>query len=188
MDLQRIEIKFYIENKESISPDDAFRIFNAWIPVISDEVLVDVADYSHVPDGPYTLLVGHDHNYALDDTDRQLGLYCASKHNDGLDPSAQISSVISKTLQACHRLESESRVRFRGNELLLTINDRLNAPNTESTATNVEPHVRTVASKLFAEADISIERDSSPKQRFNMRIKTDITFDISTLLTNINGG
>ena len=140
MDLQRLEIKFYIENEESISPDDAFRIFNAWIPVISDEVLVDVADYSHVPNGPYTLLVGHDHNYALDNTDCQLGLYCASKHADGIDPSAQISSVIAKTLQACQRLESESRVHFRGNELSLIINDRLNAPNTESTATNVEPH------------------------------------------------
>ena len=73
MDLQRIQIKFYLDDEASISAEDAFRVFNEWIPETSEETLVDVADYSHVPDGPCTLLVGHENNYALDSTDRHVG-------------------------------------------------------------------------------------------------------------------
>ena len=59
-DLQRINVKLYLEDPTALSAKETFRIFNSWIPTTPDEVLIDVADYSHVPDGPVTLLVGHD--------------------------------------------------------------------------------------------------------------------------------
>ena len=58
-DLQRINIKFFLAADAELSPAEAFRVFNTWIPTTPDEVLIDVADYSHVPEGPVTLLVGH---------------------------------------------------------------------------------------------------------------------------------
>ena len=189
MDLQRIEIKFYLEDETSISPEDAFRLFNAWIPEASGETLVDVADYSHVPDGPLTLLVGHEHNYALDSTDRRFGLYCSRKREIDGELEDRLRSALATTLQACRRLERESefegRVRFRGDELLLTVNDRLNAPNTEETASVLEPHFRSVLGSMFTGAEVSIDRDPDPRQRFNLRAKAAGDFDVDTLLENV---
>ena len=48
MNVYRIQIKFYLESGQDIAPETWFRVFNTWIPVTTDEVLVDVADYSHV--------------------------------------------------------------------------------------------------------------------------------------------
>ena len=189
MDLQRIEVKFYLEEGSSISADDAFRVFNAWIPETSAETLVDVADYSHVPDGPRTLLVGHEHNYALDCSDRRLGLYCARKVEIGGGLGERLRRALMTTLQACRRLERESglagKVRFRGDELLLTVNDRLNAPNTEETASVLEPHLRSVLGSVYPGADVAIDRDPDPRQRFILRIKVAGDFDVETLLKNV---
>ena len=189
MDLQRIEIKFYLEDETSISAEDAFRVFNAWIPETSGETLVDVADYSHVPDGPSTLLVGHEHNYALDSTDRRFGLYCSRKRKIDGELEDRFRSALVATLQACRRLERESefagKVRFRGDELLLTVNDRLNAPNTEETASALEPHLRSVLGSMYRGAEVSIDRDPDPGQRFNLRVKVAGDFDVATLLENV---
>ncbi|MEC8933274.1 MAG: hypothetical protein VYB08_17765, partial [Candidatus Latescibacterota bacterium] len=72
-DLQRLNIKFYLEDETSVSPEEVFRIFNRWISEPRDEVLIDVADYTHIPNGPQTLLVGHESDYSLDSTDGRMG-------------------------------------------------------------------------------------------------------------------
>lgn len=73
-DLQRLNIKFYLEDETSVSPEEVFRIFNRWISEPRDEVLTDVADYTHIPNGPQTMLVGHESDYSLDNTDGRMGL------------------------------------------------------------------------------------------------------------------
>lgn len=191
MDLQRIQIKFYLEDEASISAEDAFRVFNEWIPETSEETLVDVADYSHVPDGPCTLLVGHENNYALDSTDRRFGLYCARKREVEGEIGERLRSALVNTLQACQRLERESKlagqVRFRGDELLLTVNDRLNAPNTEETASAVEPPLRAVLGSMYPGAEVSLDRDPDPRRLFNLRVKIPGSFAVDALLDNIGG-
>ena len=69
IDLQKINVKFYLAEGSDLPPEAAFRAFSRWIPETTDEVLIDVADYAHVPRGPKTVLVGHEANYILDDTD-----------------------------------------------------------------------------------------------------------------------
>jgi len=45
----------------------AIPVFHRWIQERSlDELMVDVADYTHVPDGPGVVLVCHDAIYSLD--------------------------------------------------------------------------------------------------------------------------
>ena len=79
IDLQKINVKFYLAGDAVLSPEDAFRIFSQWIPETKDEVLIDVADYQHVPQGPKTVLVGHEANYTLDNTDGRYGLLYGQK-------------------------------------------------------------------------------------------------------------
>lgn len=53
--------------------------FHQWIASHAlGEILIDVADYSHVPDGP-VVLIGNDHNYSLAPRDGELELACFRK-------------------------------------------------------------------------------------------------------------
>lgn len=56
--------------------------FHEWIAARAlDEVLIDVADYSHVPGGPGVVLVGYDHNYFVAQRGQQIELGCFRKRN-----------------------------------------------------------------------------------------------------------
>lgn len=191
MDLHRIHVKFYFAHPQAISPEEAFRIFNAWIPQAQGETLVDVADYSHVPDGPVTLLVGHEANYSIDKTDRRLGLLYARKQPLSGGLAGRLEQVLAAALRACCRLEQEpelaGRARFSGQELLLVANDRLRAPNTEETLQAFGPALEAMLAKLYRGAALKIERDPDPRQCFGLRIAASAPFGVAALLQNIGG-
>jgi len=193
MDLQRINIKLYLEDEESISSEDAFRIFNTWIPVTTDETLIDVADYSHLPFGPQTLLVGHEANYSLDNTDGRMVLMFARKRPVAGTCAERISDALAKTLRACVRLEEEAeledRVRFSASECWIVINDRLSAANDDATLAAIRPDLESVLGQLYGQETFEIERQQvdSARQRFSVsaRVSSQKQHRVSTLLQNI---
>lgn len=187
--LQKIQIKIYLEEGSSVSTDDAFRIFNKWITDTTDEVLIDVADYSHLPAGPQTLLVGHESNYCLDNTDHRFGLLYARKQPLNGDPTACLKQVVGTALAACKRLEEapelEGKVKFRGEEILFVVNDRLQTPNSDESAKALQPHLDALLGDLYQGAPVTAERDPDPKQRFNLRIHAQGAFDVTALLGHL---
>lgn len=191
MDLHRLQVKFYFADPQAITPEEAFRIFNTWIPQAQGETLVDVADYSHVPDGPVTLLVGHEANYSIDNTDRRLGLLYVRKQPLDGSLAARLQQILAAALRACCRLEQEpdlaGRARFSGRELLLVANDRLHAPNTAATHQALAPHLDAVLARLYRGAALKSTRDPDPAQRFNLRVEAGADFELSELLRNLEG-
>ena len=186
MDLQRINLKVYLEEWQ-VSPEDVFKIFNTWISKITDEVLVDVADYSHVHAGPITLLVGHEANYCIDNTDGELGLLYARKQPLAGSLSDRLRSIFANALNACRRLELEpdlaGRVKFSGNEFLLVANDRLSAPAAGDLDKILAADIDRLMQDLFKGADFmaTINTETRP----TLRIKTGTEFDVATLLENL---
>ena len=184
--LQKIQIKLYLEEGSSISTEDVFKIFNQWITETTDEVLIDVADYSHLPAGPQTLLVGHESNYCLDNTDQRVGLLYARKQPVSGDAAACLRQAVGAALAACKRLEDApelaGKVKFRGEEILFIVNDRLQTPNSDATAKALQPHVDAVLSDLYQGAATNAERDPDPKQRFSLRVNAEGKFDVAALL------
>jgi len=73
VDLQKINVKFFVANSSEISLEVFINIFNAWVQV-SDGEYYDIADYSHVQAGPGILLIAHEANISMDNTDNRLGL------------------------------------------------------------------------------------------------------------------
>lgn len=72
--LQHINVKFFLKN-EAIDLEKAIRVFHNWIQEQKlDDLLIDVADYRHVPSGPGVILIGHNAHYALDNSDGRLGV------------------------------------------------------------------------------------------------------------------
>src|SRR5215216_4967920 len=136
MNLQHINIKFYLENPEAVNLADYAAVFNTWIQKQRlEELLIDVADYLHVHHGPGIMLIGHEADYSLDNRAGRLGLLYNRK--EPLDGSTQdkLNQAARAALTAATILEKENGLKFNGQEAQIVINDRLIAPNTIETFT-----------------------------------------------------
>jgi hypothetical protein len=188
VDLQKINVKLFVADSSSVSLSPFIGVFNSWIQA-SDGEYYDLADYGHVPSGPGIVLVAHDANISMDNGGNRLGLLYSRKQPLDGSNREKLRAAFAAALDYCRRIESEpaleGRFRFRGNEALVVINDRLTAPNTDETFSAVGPDVEAIARALYAGSKFSLEREQDSRKRFSLHIKTPASFDITTLLKNI---
>lgn len=189
VDLQRLNVKLYLEPGSSLPPEEAFRVFSQWIPESGDEILIDVADYAHIDRGPRTVLVGHDANYVLDNTDGRLGLLYGRKTGTNGPAGERLRGAFAAALKACRRLEEHpdltGKVRFCGSEALLVVNDRLRAPNTAATLEALRGDLEGFLGVLFPDGSARIQRDPDPRERLTLRIEAREDLPVAALLARI---
>ena len=177
MNLNRIGVKFFLHDADTVALAEYIPIFHRWIQNHSvGGVLVDVADYSHVYAGPGVLLIAHEGNYSMDERGERRGLVYYNKHAGNRSLLDSLASVCETALNACLQLEREpeleGRITFSGHELQLFANDRLSAPNTQETFTAIEPLLAGFLDNLYACADYSVTREPDPRERFSVTVKT----------------
>jgi hypothetical protein len=184
MNVQHVNIKFFIENPEEVKLEEYLGIFNNWIQRrVTPELLLDVADYLHVHNGPGILLIGHEADYSLDNRAGRLGLLYNRKAQ--LDGSVQdkLAQAARAALTAARLLEKENGVKFNGREVQVLINDRLFVPNTPETFAAVEPDLRIFFDKLYNGTEYTLTHSSiDPRERFSVDVKADVPFEVETLL------
>src|SRR5947209_3539668 len=106
-DMQHINVKIFAR-EAAIDLADAIPVFHRWIQEsVAEELLVDVADYRHVPEGPGVLLVAHEAIYSLDQADGRLGLLYNRKSALNGDDQSRLRQAFGAALAACQRLEEE---------------------------------------------------------------------------------
>jgi hypothetical protein len=140
MDSSKLSFKLFIENPASIRDlTEVVPVFHSWIQMhaIADHLLVDVADYAHVHNGPGIVLVSHEANYSLDKRGGRLGFTYQRKQPLAGDLRERIRAALRFTIEPARLLEQapafEGRVKFRTDEIEFRICDRLHAPNTTET-------------------------------------------------------
>lgn len=184
MNLKKVGIKFFTESSAEIELTEFIPVFHRWIQTQAvPGVLIDVADYSHVPAGPGIMLVAHEGHISIDQACERRGLICYKRDAAGEGLATQLETVCSSALSACCRLENEleGRIRFRGEELQLFANDRLNAPNNEATYRTVHPSLRELCSKLYPDGRYSLDRVSDTKERFSLTVTASEAISCDTL-------
>ena len=183
MNVQHINIKLFIENPQSVNLADYSAVFNTWIQKHAlDELLIDVADYLHVENGPGLLLIGHEADYSLDNRAGRLGLlYNRKKKLEGKTQEKLVQATRA-VLTAAQLLEKENGLKFNTREIQVLINDRLLAPNTTETFVTLEPELRTFFDKLYGGTEYEISYKTDPRERFTVEIKAVVRFDVETLL------
>lgn len=188
MDLQKINVKFFAADPNGVSLETFIPVFNSWIQA-AEGAYYDVADYSHVPSGPGIVLVAHEANISLDNTDNRLGLLYNCKEALHGSNRERLRLVFKSALENCRRIEGEpllgGKVRFRGDEALVVINDRLLAPNIEGTFLALRPDLEGALRELYAGARFELERERDPGRRFGVRIKAAVSFSVEALLKNL---
>lgn len=189
MELHKIGIKIFDERAEA-GLLDFIPVFHHWIQNEAlDDLLIDVADYSHMHHGPGILLVAHEGNYGIDETGGRRGLVYYSKHELTGSPGERLLAVAKKALKACQLLEQapelQGRVAFRGEELQVFCNDRLIAPNTEAAYASFEPALQVFLDKLYAGADYELTRETDPRERLSVTVNAANPVGVGTLLERL---
>ena len=107
--LQHVNVKFFLEDTEAIDLEKAIHVFHSWIQDQKlDDLLIDVADYRHVPSGPGVILIGHNAQYSFDNAEGQLGvLYNRKTLMETSDDAELIASSLRAALHICRLLMKE---------------------------------------------------------------------------------
>jgi hypothetical protein len=190
MQLQHVNVKLLVRNPEEVDLEPLIPVFHDWIHnQVEEGLLLDVADYRHVEAGPGVVLIGHEANYSVDNTDHRLGVRYNRKA--ALDGSNQdrLKQVTRAALTACQRLEAEPRLggklRFNGQEMEIFVNDRLLAPNSEATREAFQADFETFFQHLFPGGNFSASFESDPRKLFSVLVKTTEPFRLVDLLENL---
>jgi hypothetical protein len=137
-------------------------------------MLIDVADYSHVPGGPGILLIGHEAIYGLDLGHNRLGLLYSRKASGGGTPQERLRQAYEAARDACRMLEQEPEFRgklvFREDEVELVLNDRLLYPNTEETWQSVRSEIESFFDVVYGRGRYTITRAAESRERFRMNV------------------
>ena len=135
MDLQKFGVKLFINTNGSYSSKDFVPVFHNWIQdkVIDDHLLIDVTDYSHIPDGPGVMLIAHEGNFSLDQENQHPGIMYMRKTEISGSFKERFNKVLSTVVKAANRLNDNNiskQVDFKLNSFRFIANDRLYAENT----------------------------------------------------------
>ena len=142
--LVKLDLKVLAADAAEVEAEEFIPVFHRWITErVLPELLIDVADYSHVHEGPGVLLVGHDAIYAYDLSRGEPGLLYSRRREtspelEGIGTlERRIESLLASAFRACDLIEAEpqlgGRVVFDRHRLELRVNDRL-VPRDDETA------------------------------------------------------
>lgn len=175
MNATKISVKLYAEEATDQPLDSYIPVFHRWIQKGSlDEMVFDVADYTHVPRGTGVLLVGHASDYAIDETEGRPGLVYARKR-DLPDGAALVHDALSRALKARDLLASESTLEgprgFGTKELRFQFPERLHLKNDDAGLASVKPAVEAALEALLPGATYTLTREGDPRQPLTVRAR-----------------
>lgn len=190
MQLQHVNVKLLLDPGDAAHLEPLIPVFHKWIENQNgDELLIDVADYSHVPAGPGIVLIGHEGNYSVDNTDNRLGVRYNRKAAMLGDNQECLAQAARAALNACRLLESEPRLegqfRFNGRDIEIFINDRLIAPNNAATQEAFDLEFHHFSRKIFQGKQYSVSYGDDPRGLFTAHLKSAQLFSVTELLESL---
>ncbi len=187
MELQHLNVKFFVEQPETVDLEALLAVFNAWIQEpATDELLIDVADYRHVWAGPGVILIGHEANYSLDNASNRPGLLYNRKAPLPGTNRDRLRQAVRAALLAAQRLGDRPGLKFAGHELQLAVNDRLLAPNTLETWEASRPELEAFFDQLYGAGRFTLQRHPEPRERFTLDVRADGPRDVAGLLSSLS--
>lgn len=181
-DVVKLELKVLARDESAAAPEEFIPVFHRWITErVLPELLIDVADYSHVHEGPGVLLVGHDAIYAYDESRGEPGLLYSRRRETAPETAGirtldqRLESVLRCAFRACDQIEAEpqlaGRVTFDRRRIELRVNDRLFANDDDDTVAALEAAFSRAlaAGDLNGDGPVALERIGEARERLTLR-------------------
>lgn len=189
--LQHLGVVLPLVHGQDVAPGDLIPVFHEWIRArCCGELLLDVADYSHVPGGPGVVLVGHQANYSVSKAGGRTALHYVRKDAPAGGNRARLHQALRAVIEAALRLEVEPalplKLEFSRTEFELQINDRLLAPNRPETFAALEPELLEYLQPLLGE-DVGIrQRQGDARELFAVEVRAARSFKLDELLAALD--
>lgn len=196
MESVKVDLKVFLQEPVAVELEDFIPVFHDWIQHQRlDELLIDVVDYRHVHDGPGVMLIAHDAHYAMDMADGRVGLLYSRRRETHPSRNAiqsvteRLQSVLQCALTACELLEVEpalqGRLKFRGDEMLLRINDRLVSP-TLANFDDLQLHLQPVLGRLYPDHRADVRSCGGSDSRLAVAVKAAEDAGVGTLCSRLS--
>lgn len=169
----KIAVKIFVEQGSDLDFSLFVPVFHSWIQQqsVAGHLLVDVASYAHVQDGPGILLISHEANIGIDEQGGRRGLLYFRKTPLAGSFEERVSRVLADAWSLARKLEAEpslaGKLRFNTGELSIRIHDRLRAPNTAETYEALQALLEQAAGSGLG-AKVQLERVDDPAKLFEV--------------------
>ena len=193
MDSYKLAFKLFVQNASGLTGHEFVPVFHSWIQQkkIADHLVIDVADYEHVVDGPGTLVITLEANFATDREDGKLGLlYIRKQPIPGSDTLAdRLRATLRPLIAAAQLLESDAtlagKIKFATDHLLFRVYDRLLAPNDARTFAAVKPELENLVKDLYGGSPAALDFQPRPGSLFEVTIKAPNAPKLADLLDRV---
>ncbi len=189
---KRIAIKFFAspDPGAGLNLGPAIDMFHKFIQSKKVEgLLIDVADYAHVPEGPGVVLIGHDVDYGIDRTGGRTGLLVTRKHYADASLRDVLRDTLRKGLVAIRAIEDDGslQLRFAPDVFTLQFPDRQAAPNTDDAFETIQAEIAPVFAELFGDAKHEISRANAddPRKILTLSVAAKETVAADALLARL---
>ena len=174
--LQHINIKLFINDPAEINLEKTIPLFHSWIQDQSlDDLLIDVADYRHVPSGPGVILVGHNAHYSFDNAEGELGILYNRKTVSESDPVEQLCQAADVVRTVCRMIAEDDAFKGRfgiaTDRIQVLVNDRLLGTNDQEGFDRLLPDLSAALVRMFGEQDYEFERALDPRKRLSVMVR-----------------
>jgi len=189
MNPQRLSVKFFAQSSSPIDLAPFVPLFHHWIQNSTVEgLLVDVARYEHVPDGPGVLLIAHEVDYGLDLTGGKPGLLVRRKRIDG---SGDLAGILRDTLRkaaiaatALHT-DGSTGVQLDAGTVEIALIDRLRAPNTPDALATATRHIEPVLGEIYPEGFEMHQGSEDPRACLSLIATSTAAVDFESMLSRL---
>ena len=189
--LQRFGLKLFADPASAGAPSTVIPVFHRWIQEHTvPGLLIDVADYTHLVDGPSVLLVAHEANYALDEADGRPGLSYTRKQPLEGTFGERLGTAAAALITAARRLEQDTSrmtgggITFRTNEIEFVANDRLAARRSAGTESALRNELNAFGTRLYGGGDVEVQPLDDPA-RLGFTLKTAGAVPLDILLSRV---
>jgi len=185
---ERLQLKLYLLPSEHFEVEALIPVFHRFIrEQLIKELLIDVVDYSHVPDGPGVVLIGHGADFYVGALDGAYGLVYSRKRG-GPGPEARLEDALRRLINAARLLEQENglNLRFNTAALSLRLTDRLHAPNDDATFAQTKAEVEALFARVYG-GSVALERLPTSKEPLSLRIEASSSPSLEALLEKLGG-
>lgn len=190
MQIQQTRVKVLATSNE-LEQEQLIPVFHSWIREsrLGDQLLIDVADYRHVPKGPGVMLIGDQGHYSLDEMGGARGLAYARKRDSIGDAAPRVAEALRAALTACEALQNETslggKLGFDPAKLEIHVMSRLTAPNTAASYESFRPILVELLTQVYDGAELSVVHLDHDRQPFGVRVEVTGEHTIADLLTRI---
>ena len=154
-------------------------------------LLIDVADYAHVPDGPGVMLIGHDVDYAIDRSGGRTGLLTVRKRCGDRLLADSLRDALRMALTAMYAIHQsvDTTVRFSTESFEIQVVDRLVAGNDDESFAAAKGEVESMLQEIFGDAKVDVVRANAGDSRkpLSLRVKAPVAPDSKALVERLGG-